>query len=44
MSTHWVQLLLRNDTVAEIVRRYPQQFIGFASVDPHKGDRAIAEA
>jgi predicted TIM-barrel fold metal-dependent hydrolase len=34
---------LRNDTVAEIVRRYPQQFVGFASVDPHKGDRAIAE-
>ncbi|HEX8996221.1 MAG TPA: amidohydrolase family protein [Ktedonobacterales bacterium] len=34
---------LRNDTVAEIVRRYPKQFIGFASVDPHKGDRAIAE-
>ncbi|HEV2460783.1 MAG TPA: amidohydrolase family protein, partial [Ktedonobacterales bacterium] len=35
---------LRNDTVAEIVRRYPNQFVGFASVDPHKGDRAIAEA
>ncbi len=35
---------LRNDTVAEIVRRYPKQFIGFASVDPHKGDRAITEA
>ncbi|HET9109235.1 MAG TPA: amidohydrolase family protein [Ktedonobacterales bacterium] len=35
---------LRNDTVAEIVRRYPRQFVGFASVDPHKGDRAIAEA
>jgi uncharacterized protein len=34
---------LRNDTVAEIVRRYPQQFVGFASVDPHKGDAAIAE-
>jgi uncharacterized protein len=34
---------LRNDTVAEIVQRYPQQFVGFASVDPHKGDRAIAE-
>jgi predicted TIM-barrel fold metal-dependent hydrolase len=34
---------LRNDTVAEIVRRYPQQFVGFASVDPHKGDPAIAE-
>jgi predicted TIM-barrel fold metal-dependent hydrolase len=35
---------LRNETVAEIVRRYPQQFIGFASVDPLKGDKAIAEA
>jgi uncharacterized protein len=35
---------LRNDTVAEIVRRFPQQFIGFASVDPHKGERAIVEA
>ncbi len=35
---------LRNETVAEIVRRFPQQFIGFASVDPLKGDRAIAEA
>ena len=34
---------LRNDTVAEIVRRYPGQFVGFASVDPHKGDRAITE-
>ena len=34
---------LRNDTVAEIVRRYPQQFVGFASVDPHKGDAAIVE-
>jgi uncharacterized protein len=34
---------LRNDTVAEIVRRYPGQFVGFASVDPHKGDRAVAE-
>jgi predicted TIM-barrel fold metal-dependent hydrolase len=34
---------LRNDTVAEIVRRFPNQFVGFASVDPHKGDRAIAE-
>jgi uncharacterized protein len=34
---------LRNDTVAEIVRRYPDQFVGFASVDPHKGDHAIVE-
>ncbi len=25
---------LKNDTVAEIVRRYPGQFVGFASVDP----------
>jgi predicted TIM-barrel fold metal-dependent hydrolase len=39
-----VQLRLRNDTVAEIVRRYPDRLVGFASVDPHKGDRAIAEA
>jgi predicted TIM-barrel fold metal-dependent hydrolase len=34
---------LKNETVAEIVRRFPQQFIGFASVDPHKGERAIHE-
>ncbi len=34
---------LRNDTVAEIVRRYPKQFVGFASVDPYKGERAIVE-
>jgi predicted TIM-barrel fold metal-dependent hydrolase len=34
---------LKNDTVAEIVRRYPQQFVGFASVDPHKGEWAIGE-
>jgi predicted TIM-barrel fold metal-dependent hydrolase len=34
---------LRNDTVAEIIRRYPDQFVGFASVDPHKGERAIQE-
>ena len=34
---------LTNDEVAEIVKTYPQQFIGFASVDPWKGERAIAE-
>jgi predicted TIM-barrel fold metal-dependent hydrolase len=34
---------LRNDEVAEIVRRYPGQFIGFASVDPWKGKRAVEE-
>ncbi|HEV2458954.1 MAG TPA: amidohydrolase family protein, partial [Ktedonobacterales bacterium] len=34
---------LRNETVAEIVRRFPTQFVGFASVDPLKGDLAIGE-
>ena len=34
---------LSNDEVAEIVGRYPKQFIGFASVDPWKGERAVAE-
>ena len=34
---------LSNDYIAEIVRRYPQQFIGFASVDPHKGKVAVKE-
>src|SRR5205085_4268438 len=34
---------LGNDYIAAIVQRYPQQFIGFASVDPHKGKAAIKE-
>src|SRR5258708_14890457 len=34
---------LSNDSIAEIVRRYPRQFIGFASVDPHKGKVAVKE-
>jgi uncharacterized protein len=40
---------LTNDRVAEICDAYPQQFVGFASVDPHKPDcveeldRAIRE-
>lgn len=40
---------LTNDRVAEICRAHPEQFIGFASVDPHKPDhvdeleRAVAE-
>ena len=34
---------LRNETVAEIVRRFPRDFVGFASVDPHKGERAVRE-
>lgn len=33
---------LSNDRVAEICRAYPEQFVGFASVDPHKPD-AIQE-
>lgn len=32
-----------NDYVAEIVGRYPDRFIGFAGVDPHKGDVAVKE-
>ncbi|MCS6816512.1 MAG: amidohydrolase family protein [Blastocatellia bacterium] len=32
-----------NQEVAEIVRRYPGRFIGFASVDPWKGRRALEE-
>ncbi len=34
---------LTNDVVAALVRRYPQQFVGFASVDPLKGQAAIDE-
>ncbi len=32
-----------NDYVADIVKRYPDVFIGFASVDPWKGKIAVAE-
>jgi predicted TIM-barrel fold metal-dependent hydrolase len=32
-----------NDYTAEIVANYPGRFIGFASVDPHKGDGAVTE-
>jgi hypothetical protein len=34
---------LRNDEVAEVVRRFPRQFIGFACVDPWKGRAAVDE-
>jgi uncharacterized protein len=34
---------LTNDEVAAVVNKYPRQFIGFASVDPWKGKRAIEE-
>ena len=32
-----------NDLVAQAVREYPKTFVGFGSVDPLKGDRAVAE-
>ena len=32
-----------NDYVAGVVRKYPEQFIGFASVDPWKGAIAVHE-
>jgi predicted TIM-barrel fold metal-dependent hydrolase len=32
-----------NDYTAEIVKRYPDRFLGFASVDPHKGKAAVNE-
>lgn len=32
-----------NDYIADIVKKYPESFIGFASVDPWKGKIAVAE-
>src|SRR5215469_16392993 len=32
-----------NETVAAACRDYPDTFAGFGSVDPHKGDAAVAE-
>ena len=32
-----------NDYVAELVNAHPEQFIGFATVDPWKDDRAVDE-
>jgi len=32
-----------NDYTAEIVQRYSDRFLGFASVDPHKGKAAVIE-
>jgi len=34
---------LTNDEVADVVKKYPRQFVGFACVDPWKGKRAIDE-
>ena len=33
-----------NDFIAEVVQRYPKQFVGFGSVDPWKGAIAVREA
>jgi len=35
--------IVTNDLVADTVAKYPDKFIGFASVDPHKGLVACAE-
>ena len=32
-----------NDYIAEIVRTHPEQFIGFATVDPWKDESAVSE-
>jgi len=32
-----------NDYTASIVQKYPDRFMGFASVDPHKGKAAVRE-
>jgi uncharacterized protein len=34
---------LTNDEVADVVKKYPRQFVGFACVDPWKGPRAVEE-
>ena len=34
---------LPNELVAQAVRDHPQTFVGFGSVDPRKGERAVAE-
>jgi len=30
-----------NDIVAELARAYPERFVGFAGVDPHKGEAGV---
>ncbi len=34
---------LPNDRVAEAMEKYPGRFIGFAGVEPHKGEEAVRE-
>lgn len=35
---------LSNDYVAEVVKRHPGRFVGFAGIDPRKGKHAVIEA
>lgn len=42
-ETHTGLPPVTNDFVAECVRAHPDTFLGFASVDPWKGDAAVAE-
>jgi uncharacterized protein len=35
---------LSNDYVAEVVKRHPGRLVGFAGIDPRKGQRSIIEA
>lgn len=32
-----------NDYIADVVRKYPQHFIGFAAIDPWKGESSVYE-
>ena len=34
---------IRNDYIAEAQNKYPDRFIGFASIDPRGGDRSVRE-
>ncbi|HVZ00777.1 MAG TPA: amidohydrolase family protein [Dongiaceae bacterium] len=34
---------IENEHVADLCRRFPARFLGFAGVDPHKGKAAVAE-
>ncbi len=37
------QPALKNDFIASLVQRFPKTFVGFASVDPWKGEAAVRE-
>src|SRR5262245_22985811 len=42
-ETHSGDRFVGNDYVAGVVEKYPDRFIGFASVDPWKGQAALKE-